>query len=206
MRKKNLIPLNLQLFSDGDTNLKSGDLNDIKEPENQPSYEELLAQLAAERANNARMKNQNDKLSRESAEYKRQLRAKMTAEEQEAEAKKEQEEARQKEFEDMKRELATIRATQRYISLGMTEELAEDCAKAELEGDMEKVSVNFKKHSEALTKAAYQQFLKDRPDINAGNGNSENSIAKEKARMSAKRFGNAADANILAHYGIGGKK
>ena len=200
MKKKRLFPLNIQLHAEGGGSVEGG------EGGNQPTYEELVTQLATERAEHTRTKNQLNKASSEAAGLKRQLRDKMTAEEQEAEARKEQEEKRQKEFDDMKRELAVIRATKRYLQLGMDETLAEETATAEIEGDMEQVTLNYKKHSEALTKAAYQKFLKERPEINAGNGDTKNSFANERARLAAKRFGSTADSNILAHYGIGGKR
>lgn len=205
MKKNKVFPLNLQLFADGVT----PDIIDGAEPGREPeqaSYEELVAQLATERANSAKLKNLNDKFSKELAEQKRQLKARMTAEEQEAAAKKEQDEALHKEVNDLRSKLARISATKRYMQLGMDEALAEETAKAEIEGDMEQVTLNFKKHSENLTKAAYQKFLKERPEINAGNGDTKNSFANERARLAAKRFGSTADSNILAHYGIGGKR
>lgn len=202
MKRKRLFPLNIQLHAEGG---EGGDGGEGREG-GQPTYEELVTQLATERAEHTRTKNQLNKASSEAAGLKRQLRDKMTAEEQEAEARKEQEENRQKEFDDMKRELAVIRATKRYLQLGMDETLAEETATAEIEGDMEQVTLNYKKHSEALTKAAYQKFLKERPEINAGNGDTKNSFANERARLAAKRFGSTADSNILAHYGIGGKR
>ena len=57
----------------------------------QPTVEELMAQLATERAEKEKYKNRSDKASSEAAEYKKQLRSKQTAEEQEAEAKAEME-------------------------------------------------------------------------------------------------------------------
>lgn len=66
------------------------------EPENQPdekepTVEELMAQLAQERAEKAKLKNNFDKTSSELASTKKQLKAKQTAEEQEEEAKAYQE-------------------------------------------------------------------------------------------------------------------
>ena len=56
-----------------------------------PTVEELMAQLASERAEKEKYKNASDKASSEAAQYKKQLRSKQTAEEQEAEAKAEAE-------------------------------------------------------------------------------------------------------------------
>ena len=62
---------------------------DNKPEEKEPTVEELMAQLAQERANSAKLQNDYNKASSEAANYRKQLKAKQTAEEQEEEAKKE---------------------------------------------------------------------------------------------------------------------
>lgn len=57
---------------------------------NELTVESLMAQLAQEKANNAKLKSDNDKLCTSEGNLRKQLRAKQTAEEQEAEAKAEQ--------------------------------------------------------------------------------------------------------------------
>ena len=69
---------------------------DNKPEEKEPTVEELMAQLAQERAVNAKLKNSFDKTSSELANTKKQLREKQSAEEQEEEAKKEAEEEHKK--------------------------------------------------------------------------------------------------------------
>ena len=51
--------------------------------EKEPTVEELMTQLAQERANSAKLQNNYNKVSSEAAKYKKQLKAKQTAEEQE---------------------------------------------------------------------------------------------------------------------------
>ena len=51
--------------------------------EKEPTVEELMTQLAQERANSAKLQNNYNKVSSEAANYKKQLKAKQTAEEQE---------------------------------------------------------------------------------------------------------------------------
>lgn len=171
------------------------------------TYEQLLEKLTEARnealqskADAEKWKLANDKSSSDAAKYKKQLTEKMTAEEQLDAAKKEAEEAREKEFAQLKNELATIQATKRYMALEMDEKLSEETAKAEIAGDMETVTANIGKHIKAIKDAAYHQALKDRPDINAGNGESDkNEMALSMAAAYASRK-NGVNMDILNQY------
>ena len=129
---------------------------DNKPEEKEPTVEELMAQLAQERANNAKLKNSFDKTSSELANTKKQLREKhkkyVTG------------------LEDTNR---MTNATNRYLAIGMSAEMAKDTAKAELENDMEKVTENMSKFKDASIKAAESEWLKSRPPVNAGQGEGE---------------------------------
>lgn len=134
-----------------------------------PTVEELMTQLAQERAEKAKLKNSFDRTSSELADTKKQLKARLTAEEQEAQAKKEADEEHKKYVSGLETKIKTIDATKRYMGLGMDEKLAEETAEAEISGDVEKVTENMKKHQEALIKSKEAEWLKSRPPINAGN-------------------------------------
>lgn len=141
--------------------------------EKEPTVEELMAQLAQERANNAKLKNSFDKTSSELANTKKQLREKQSAEEQEEEAKKEAEEEHKKYVKGLEDTIKMTNATNRYLAIGMSAEMAKDTAKAELENDMEKVTENMSKFKDASIKAAESEWLKSRPPVNAGQGEGE---------------------------------
>lgn len=141
--------------------------------EKEPTVEELMAQLAQERAEKAKLKNNFDKTSSELANTKKQLKAKQTAEEQEEEAKREAEEEHKKYVKGLEDTIKMTNATNRYLALGMTAEMAKDTATAELDGDMEKVTENMGKYNEAKVKAAEAEWLKSRPPVNAGQGEEE---------------------------------
>lgn len=148
------------------------------EPENQPdekepTVEELMAQLAQERAEKAKLKNNFDKTSSELASTKKQLKAKQTAEEQEEEAKKEAEEAHKKYVKGLEDKIKLTDATNRYLALGMSADMAKDTAQAELEKDMVKVTENMSKFKDASIKEAEAEWLKSRPPVNAGQGDGE---------------------------------
>lgn len=200
----------------GDSGTENSDESAGQESGN-PTNEELLEKIAQSEirmkqieAEAERQKLENNRLAAEKEKLKTQLTAKMTAEEQIDEAKKEAEEARNKRLEEMENELSVIKATKRYMSLKMDEKGAEEVAKLEISGDMENVTRILLKHISEIEKAAAEnainKFLADRPDIKAGNGETDrNSVAKEKAVSIAKR-NPGANQDILKHYISGGKK
>lgn len=167
-----------------------------------PSYEELVAELAKERADRERFKNANDKLSKEIATVKQNLREKMTAEEQLAEEQKQQREEHEREFEEMKRELAETKSVKKLMgTLGMDEELATDTAKAISDNDTDKIFENLAKHIKSVEEASYQKAIKDRPSVPAGNGSDSVALAKAKELAKTKSVNRAtANSDILKNY------
>lgn len=145
---------------------------EVKE-EHTPTVEELTIQLAQERAEKAKLKNSFDKTSSELANTKKQLKAKQTAEEQEEEAKREAEEEHKKYVAGLERKIKMTDATNRYLAFGMSKDMAEDTAQAELEGDMDKVTENMNKYNTQKIKDAEAEWLKNRPPVNAGQGDGE---------------------------------
>ena len=148
------------------------------EPENQqeehtPTVEELVAQLAQERAEKAKLKNNFDKTSSELANTKKQLKAKQTAEEQQAEAEREAEEEHKKYVKGLEDTIKMTNATNRYLALGMSADMAKDTARAELEGDMDKVTENMGKFTDATVKAKQDEWIKSRPEVNSGQDEGE---------------------------------
>lgn len=146
---------------------------DSASEEKEPTVEELMAQLAQERANSAKLKNSFDKASSELANTKKQLREKQSAEEQEEEAKREAEEEHKKYVKGLEDTIKLTNATNRYLALGMSGDMAKDTAQAELDGDMVKVTENMSKFKEASIKEAETEWLKSRPQVNAGQGEDE---------------------------------
>ena len=148
--------------------------------DDEPSIDDLKAQLAKAKADAEMFKNASDKNAREAKKYKgqlndanSQLRAKMTDAERVAQAKQERDE----EFEEIQKELRTIKYSKRLIGVGMSETDAD--AMANVIPAMEDADAFFDalgKFVESVRKtsgeAAVQKLLKDRPEINAGNGDS----------------------------------
>ena len=156
---------NKNLEGQGQQNQEPNATTDEKEP----TVEELMAQLAQERANSAKLQNDYNKASSEAANYRKQLKAKQTAEEQEEEAKREH----KKYVKGLEDTIKMTNATNRYLALGMSGDMAKDTAQAELDGDMVKVTENMSKFKDASIKEAETEWLKSRPPVNAGQGEDE---------------------------------
>lgn len=177
----------------------------IESAENIPSVDELMAELAKERAEKAKLKNSFDAASSELAATKKQLRTKMTAEEQEQEAKREAEEAKDARIQELESKFRIMDYSKRYMGIGMDEKTAE--ALSELTGQLEDADKFFSalgKFITASNKAAeenyMQELIKTNPDIKAGAGNTDKNawvadMAKELAHQKT-----GANANILNHY------
>ena len=190
-----------------------------------PTVDELMAELAKERAEKAKLKNSFDTASSELATAKRQLRtkmsvkekgeltknlrAKMSAEEQEAEAKKAADEAKDARIQELESKFRTMDYSKRYMGIGMDEKTAESLS--ELTGDLPDVDKFFsaldkfmKSKIKSAGEDAIQELIKKNPEIKSGTGDSEkNALAKEKAKEAAHRR-TGANMDILKHYIPGG--
>lgn len=135
--------------------------------DNNPTVEELMAQLASAKADADRYKSANDKLSKESADYKRQLRAKQTAEEQEAEAKAEAQRLADEERENMRKELNHIKAVNAYKNI-TEEKTVEKLIDAVSDADHTAIATIIANECKKAVSEAEAQWLKDRPPVQSG--------------------------------------
>ena len=177
----------------------------IENAENTPSVDELMAELAKERAEKAKLKNSFDTASSELAATKKQLRTKMTAEEQIEEEKRLADEAKNAKIQELESRFRTMDYSKRYMGIGMDEKTAESLS--ELTGelvDADKFFSALGKFITASNKAAEenyrQELIKNNPDINAGSGgDTKNSLAEERAVSIGKRTA-GANEDILKFY------
>lgn len=183
--------INLQLFAEG------GQGAELTPDETKNlTAEELKAQIAAANAKIAKLTNKADALASENAAKTKQLRERMSAEEREIEAKKEKD----KRFEDMQRKLAIMETVEIYMDgLGMPKETAQQYAEAELSGDRAKKLDILKKHMASVKANVMQEFLRNRPSVSAGRGESHESKAVELLKMLPKSS-SGVDENILRQY------
>lgn len=177
----------------------------IENAENTPSVDELMAELAKERAEKAKLKNSFDTASSELAATKKQLRTKMTAEEQIEEEKRLADEAKDAKIQELESKFRTMDYSKRYMGIGMDEKTAESLS--ELTGELADADKFFSalgKFITASNKAAEenyrQELIKNNPDINAGSGgDTKNSLAEERAVSIGKRTA-GANEDILKLY------
>ena len=140
-----------------------------------------------------RLKNALNKSNSEAADYKKQLREKMSAEEKKAKDDAEKIEELIKERDALLREKTIAGHKANYLALGYDEKLAIDTAEAMVNGELDKVFANQKKHIESVEKKIRADVLKDTPKPEGGNGSE--TITKEKfSKMSiAEQFKYSVD-------------
>lgn len=151
--------MNLRLFAEeagpsagtGQTAGSAGNEPTSNEPtgNNDPAGSEptsdIMTQLAALKAENAKLKNTNDKLCQSEGQLRKQLREKMTAEEKAAEIKAQEETAQKEYVAGLEKELAIIKSTARYIEMGFDADMAAVTAAADYDGDKDTVNANIQK-------------------------------------------------------------
>ena len=136
------------------------------EQQETPTVEELMAQLAAERAEKEKYKTANDKLSKEAATTKRQLRAKQTAEEQEAEAQAEAQRLAEEEREQLRKENNRFKAMAAYKSFD--EKTVDKWLEAVSEADHVTLASMIEAEKQKAVKEAQAEWMKTRPPVNTG--------------------------------------
>lgn len=125
-----------------------------------------------------------DKVASELAAAKKQLRAKMTEDEQKEADRLANEEAMKTELETLRREKTLSNYKASYLSQGYDEVLAEATATAMVDGDMDTVFANMKKHSDGMEKALRAKILKETPVPPAGdNPEGDEKTNKELAAL-----------------------
>lgn len=125
-----------------------------------------------------RLKAALSKSNSEAAEYKKQLRAKMTDDEQKEAERAAKEAERDELLASLQKDKAISDSKVQFLALGYEAALAEETAKAMVDGDMAKVFTNQKRHLEAVEKKVRADALKETPKPAPGGGNE--SITQEQ--------------------------
>ena len=125
-----------------------------------------------------------DKTASELADSKKQLREKMSADEIKAKEDAEKQEKLQSDYDALLRKVSLSENKAKLLGLGYEDKLATETAEAMLDGNLDKVFANQKKHLEAVEKKIREDVLHKTPKPEGGN--SSNAMTKEKLRgMSA---------------------
>ena len=189
MSKEKMFPMNLQFFADEPKDAPQEDPKDIPKetpkdepkgnPEDSPQDEKSLnEQLQSALVEMAKLRRQLDKTSSEAADSRRKWKDSLTETERASQEKAEAEAARQAEFDEMKRRLAINDLVSEYMDREFPKDIATKIATARYDGDNDTVNVIEKQMDEVKRKKWEADFLKSRPDINAGTGTAP-TISKE---------------------------
>ena len=185
--------INLQLFAEDAEPTPTDETKNL-------SAEELKVQLAQANAKIAKLTNKADALATENATKTKQLRQYMSEEELKAAEKKEAEVERDRQFETMRRKIAVMTSVNTYMDvLEMPKDTAMQYAEARADGDTEKEKKILRQHMQTFKASLMQDFLRSRPDINAGHGENHESKAVEIAR-SLPNYNVGVDEEILKRY------
>lgn len=191
MRKKEFIPMNLQLFAepasgDGDggneptTGGKLGEGSNKTDPDNDDDDVSLAEQVAQLKVQNAKLKKANDKATSEAASYKKQLREKQTAEEIALQEKAEKEAEREEQFQKLLRENTITKFEKNFLALGYPADLAAKAAEAQCDNDTDELFSIQQTFIEAKEKAMKADWMKSMPKPPAGNDDCP--VSKEQFR------------------------
>jgi hypothetical protein len=142
-----------------------------KEPET-TDMQELLNRIAT-------LERKADKASAEAADYKKKWKESLSSQEQASIEKAEKEAEREEKFNQLLRENSINKLEKTYLGLGYLAEEAEKMAAAEFDGDLE-TKTKIMREVDARKKKEFEaEFLKSRPEINAGAGGESPNVSKE---------------------------
>lgn len=129
------------------------------------SIEEQLAELLAE---NKRLRRANDKASSEAASYKKQLNARLSESERQEQERAEANEKLRSELEELRKERDLSRLMKNFTVLGYSEQMAQEAAEAQYEGDTEKMFEVQRKYKAELENSIKAQFMRGTPSPQGG--------------------------------------
>ena len=181
------------------------DIDSTDDADNSESIELIKAELAKAKADAERYKNSISKQNKQIKELTDKNKSLMTADQLETEAQ----EAREKRFAEMEKELRTNKYSKRLVGVGMAEAEADLFAATmpELEDAdtfFDKLGTFVKTREKVAAEKAIQDLLKSRPDIHAGNSDSDKDdsamvLAKASVQKSKTSF-SGVNQNILNNY------
>ena len=117
-----------------------------------------------------KLKNALSKSNSEVADYKRQMREKLSADELKAKEDAESREKLQKDYDELLKKVTVSENKAKLLALGYDDALATETAEAMVNGELDKVFANQKKHLTAVEKKVRSEILKDTPSPDGGNG------------------------------------
>lgn len=125
-----------------------------------------------------KLRNALTKSNSEAASYKKQLNEKLSADELKAKEDAEKQEKLQSDYDALMKKVTVSENKAKLLGLGYEDKLADETALAMVNGELDKVFANQKKHLEAVEKKIRADILKDTPKPDGGNA--DKPITKEQ--------------------------
>lgn len=179
------IKYDLQFFADGEATTEEGTGNETNVEQTNtaghqntsnaggtPDIQDLLNRIAT-------LERKADKASAEAADYKKKWKESLSSQEQASIEKAEQEAEREEKFNQLKRENSINKLEKTYLGLGYLASEAERMAAAEVDGDFDVKTQVMREVDARKKKEIEAEFLKSRPEINAGAGGENPNISKQ---------------------------
>ena len=129
-----------------------------------------------------------DKTASELSEKKKQLRDKLSEDEQKALQDKEAREELQAKYDKLVRETEIAKNKAKLVGLGYEESLADETALAMVEGDLDKVFTNQKKHLDSVEKRVRADALKNTPKPTPDGGSETMTLEKLRGMSPVERM------------------
>ena len=135
-----------------------------------------------------KLKNALSKSNSEAADYKKQLREKMSEEEAKAKEDSEKFEELQSKYDALLRKDSITENKARLLALGYDDKLAAETAEAIVNGEMDKVFANQKKHLDSVEKKIREENLTNTPRPMGGNGSETMTLEKFREMPIAEQY------------------
>ena len=174
--KKERIPLNLQFFAkESDPNADSAqeaEPSKSQEPqrdEPEPTVEEQLQQMRVE---NEKLKRAQEKAATDAADWKKKYNATLSDAQRLSQEKAEKEAEREEKFNQLLKENKVNKLEKNFLALGYPNDKATQAAVAQYDGDTDTLFKIQAEMQQAAVKKAEADWLKSRPPVNTGAGDS----------------------------------
>ena len=135
-----------------------------------------------------RLKNALSKSNSEAADYRKQLREKMSADELKAKEDSDKLEELQSKYDALLKESEITKNKARLLALGYEDKLASETAEAIVNGEMDKVFANQKKHLDSVEKKIREEVLTSTPRPTGGNGSETMTLDKFRKMSIEEQF------------------
>ena len=133
--------------------------------DNEPSVQDLMVEIA-------KLKRTNDKLSSESAEWRKKYQSTLSEKEKASQEKAEKEAEKEEQFKTLLRENRMNKIEKSYLAQGWTADEASRMAVAEVDEDFDTRMKILAEVEGRKSKQVMSEFLKNRPELQYGTGNS----------------------------------